>query len=107
MPNLHGDRIGRLAQKDKLAFKKHTVLRMHQRKIAADEVKTALQSCKIIEEYPQDRPLPTGLLLGYTGSNRPLHAVVALDEGEDMLWIITVYEPTLLEWEEGFEKRRK
>jgi hypothetical protein len=32
---------------------------------------------------------------------------VAIDEEEPMLWIITVYEPDLFEWEEGFEKRRK
>ena len=32
------DKIKELASRDKLAFKKHTVLRMRQRKIAADEV---------------------------------------------------------------------
>lgn len=101
------DKIKELALKDKLAFKKHTVLRMRQRKITADEVKEALQGCKIIEYYPEDRPLPSGLILGYTENNRAIHAVVTLDEDEDRLWIITVYEPTLLEWEKGYEKRRK
>jgi hypothetical protein len=80
---------------------------MRQRKITADEVKEVLQGCKIIEYYPEDRPLPSGLVLGYTENNRAIHAVVALDEDEEMLWIITVYEPILLEWEKGFEKRRK
>jgi hypothetical protein len=36
-----------------------------------------------------------------------LYAVIAADESEEMLWIITVYEPTILEWKEGFEKRRE
>jgi hypothetical protein len=38
---------------------------------------------------------------------KPIHGVVAIDEEEPMLWVITVYEPDLSEWEEGFEKRRK
>ncbi|TRZ88390.1 MAG: DUF4258 domain-containing protein [Methanosarcinales archaeon] len=80
---------------------------MRQRKITADEVKKALQGCKIIEDYPEDRPFPSGLVLGYTENNRAVHAVIATDETEEMLWIITVYEPTILEWKEGFEKRRK
>jgi hypothetical protein len=29
------------------------------------------------------------------------------DKEEGTLWIITVYEPNILEWEEGFVKRRK
>lgn len=107
MTKLDANRIRELAFKDRLAFKKHTVLRMRQRKITADEVKKALQGCKIIEYYPEDRPLPSGLVLGYTENNRVVHAVVAADEIEEMLWIITVYEPTPLEWEKGFEKRRK
>jgi hypothetical protein len=56
---------------------------MRQRKIAADEVKDALLICKIIEDYPEDRPLPSGLVLGYTKNNRVIHAVVALDEDEE------------------------
>ena len=80
---------------------------MRQRKIAADEVKDALLGCKIIEDYPEDRPLHSGLVLGYTKNNRAIHAVVALDEDEKILWIITVYEPTLLEWEEGFQRRKE
>jgi len=37
-------------------------------------------------------------------------AVVVIDDQnkeEGMLWIITVYEPNILEWQEGFEKRRR
>ncbi len=103
---IDADKVKELATKDKLAFKKHTVLRMSQRNISADAVKQTLQRCEIIEDYPEDRPLPSALVLGYTENNRVLHTVIALDEGEEMLWIITVYEPTLLEWEEGFKKRR-
>ena len=90
-----------------MAFKKHTVLRMYQRPLTGDETKEALVQCKTIEEYPDDYPLPSCLVLGYTRLRKPIHAVVAIDEGEPMLWVITVYEPDLSEWEEGVEKRTK
>jgi hypothetical protein len=46
------------------------------------------------------------LLLGCTDTGRIIHAVIAIDEDEPMLWVITVYEPNLIDWEEGFEYRR-
>jgi len=98
--------IKALARKDRIAFKKHSILRMHERRIFADEVKEALISGEIIEEYPKDRPLPSCLMLGHTVEQRPIHAVVAVDEGESMLWVITVYIPTGEEWAEGFKRRK-
>jgi len=62
--------------------------------------------CEVIEIYPEDRPFPTGLILGFTEAGRPIHTVVAVSDEEDMLWLITVYEPTLTEWREGFRVRR-
>ncbi len=79
---------------------------MRQRKISVDEVKQALLAGRIIEDYPSDRPLPSGLLLGYTETGKIVHVVVAIDEDYPMLWLITVYEPNLIEWNEGFEYRR-
>jgi len=96
-----------LAEKDRIAFKKHAVLRMHQRKILADEVREVLLRSEVVENYPRDRPFPSYLVLGYTKRGRPLHAVVAVDVEEPILWVITLYEPNLEEWQEGFKKRRK
>ncbi|MDP2600820.1 MAG: DUF4258 domain-containing protein [Deltaproteobacteria bacterium] len=95
-----------LAFKNRIAFKRHTLLRMYQRNIRAVEIKEILQQGQILEKYPTDKPLPTALLMGYTSSQRPLHVVVALDEAEEWIWIITVYEPDKTKWEEGFRKRR-
>jgi len=52
-------------------------------------------------------PLPSALILGFTALGRPLHAVVALDQGSGILWIITLYEPTIEQWDEKFKKRRE
>jgi hypothetical protein len=99
--------IRSLAKQDRIAFKKHSILRMRQRTILADDVKFALLNGRFIEQYPTDRPLPSGLLLGQTEHGRILHIVIACDEIEQMLWLITVYEPNLNDWEDGFERRRK
>jgi len=72
--------IHELAAVNQLAFKKHTVLRMYQREITENDTKEALVHCKIIEEYLDDYPLPSCLVLGYTKRRRPIHAVVAIDE---------------------------
>ena len=73
---LKEERIRKLAGNDRIAFKKPTALRMHQRGISSEEVKEALQNCKIIESYPNDYPFPSGLVVGYTGKKRAIHAVV-------------------------------
>ena len=44
--------------------------------------------------------------MGYTQKQRPIHAVIAIDTEELMLWIITVYQPELDDWEAGFKKRK-
>jgi len=94
------------AEKDHIAFKKHSILRMYERNIIADEVKGILISGEIIESYLEDRPLPSCLILGYTTKQRPIHVVVSVDKEEQMLWVITVYIPSLEEWEEGFRRRK-
>jgi hypothetical protein len=97
--------ITKLAQSDRIAFKKHSILRMHERGIEADEVKNVLINGEIIESYPEIRPLPCFLLLGYTGEKKAIHTVVALDTKEHMLWIITVYNPFPKEWDPVYKRR--
>lgn len=80
---------------------------MHQRGIRVDDVKTTLIGGQIIETYEGDKPLPSWLILGYSENARPVHAVIAHDEAQEMLWVITVYEPNTEGWQEGFRTRRK
>ena len=47
-------------------------------------------SGQVVETYEADEPLPSCLILGYTQNNRPIHAAIAPDEAEEMLWVITV-----------------
>ena len=97
--------IIKLLSNDKIAFKKHSVFRMHQRNIAVDEVKEALLKGEIIEEYPTDRPFPSALVLGFSGKKRPIHAVVSIDQKNEMIWVITVYIPSEKDWGKEYKIR--
>ncbi len=99
--------IRNFAEKDRIAFKKHCVLRMNERKIRSDEIRDALIHGEIIENYPDDRPLQSCLILGYSEKERPIHAVVAADITDRMLWVITVYIPDPDEWDSEFRRRKK
>jgi hypothetical protein len=90
----------------KITFRIHAIQRMFERSISADDVRAVLTNGITIEEYPEDTPYPTRLLLGWRGK-RPLHIVVASNEVDDEQIIVTVYEPDLNHWESDFKRRKR
>jgi|WetSurMetagenome_2_1015567.scaffolds.fasta_scaffold1711201_1 hypothetical protein len=101
------EKLKKLAFLERIAFKKHGLIRLQQRNLVVDDIKMALTKGELVETYEGNNPLPAFLILGYTNKDRPIHIVVALDEAQEMLWIITAYEPDLEEWEPSFRVRRK
>ena len=73
--------------------------------IKEKEVYGAVLSGKIIESYPDDAPYPSCLINGRTSKNRPLHIVCAYSKADDIVIIITVYQPTPEKWID-FERRK-
>lgn len=76
---------------------------MAERAIREEDVAHVVSSGKVIEHYPQDRPYPSRLLLGWA-EGRPIHVVAAT--AEHAIIVITVYEPDARQWDPGFEKRK-
>lgn len=91
---------------NRLVFRVHAIQRMFQRKIGFEDVSAVLRTGEIVENYPDDKPYPSRLVLGWRGP-RPLHAVVADNAEQRETIVITVYEPDPSEWEPDFKKRRK
>ena len=87
-----------------LRFTRHALERLFQREISPAECEFVFRNGKIIEKYPDDKPFPSELRIGHTGS-RVLHVVVAL-EGH-IAHVITAYEPTLAIWDKNLERRNK
>ena len=89
----------------KVTYRVHAVRRMFERGITEADVHTALSEGEEIAAYPDDKPYPSRLLLGWRG-DKPLHVVAAYNAQDDEQIVITVYEPDPALWEDGFKRRR-
>ena len=96
--------IQKLCREEYIEFSKHVSDRMFQRNITTDEIVEAILNGKIIEEYPDDYPYPSCLILGITLRKRTLHVVVGVMETK--IWIITVYVPANDRWNNDFTIRK-
>ena len=79
---------------------------MFARRIAEENVRWVLEHGETIEDYSDEMPFPSRLMLGRRGE-RPLHVVVAENTKEGELVVITVYEPDSSQWKSGFKGRKK
>jgi len=61
---------------------------------------------EIIIDYPNDKPFPSCLILGFA-SMRPLHLVIAINEEENKCVVITAYQPDPNLWDEEFKSKIK
>lgn len=96
-------RIKQLLSDDLFIVSMHARVRMFERNISTDDLVILLNKGEIIEEYPDDQPCPSVLMLGYI-NDQPYHLVVGICE--DHLRIITAYEPDESHWIE-YKIRRK
>ncbi len=70
-------------------------------------VEVALITSEVIEDYPTlHRPLPDCLVLGTMPSGEPIHAVIAIDTQANKLFVVTIYCPSLEEWENDWRTRK-
>lgn len=98
------DELREIAAHKHVRFTGHAQTRMVERGIKQNDVINAINTGKIIEQYPDDYPFPSCLVLGLDIRNVYIHVVLAV-RGIEIV-IITVYRPTLEKWEIGYEKRR-
>ena len=91
--------LRQLCHRETLIVTAHCMERMSKRAIALDEVKRAIIEGEIIEDYPDDYPYPSALILG-----NGLHVVAGIGDG--MLWLITAYRPSAEQWEDDLKTRK-
>lgn len=84
----------------------HVNMRFSQRPIIRDDILNAVDSFEIIEEYPEDKYLPSYLIRADCGG-LILHVQVAADVDGDNVRIVTTYIPDPQEWDADFRIRRK
>ena len=97
--------IQQLCRDEAFRWTNHIHVRLQQRNIVIDDVVSTIINGEIIEQYPNDYPFPSCLLLGETIGKKPLHVVCGISSGE--LWMITAYHPNIDEWMKDFKVRRE
>jgi Domain of unknown function (DUF4258) len=82
----------------------HAVDQTMLRHITVRELREAITTGEIIEDYPGDKYGPSCLVLGFTVAGRPIHIQCSYP-ARPLLKIITVYEPDPNAWDD-FKHRR-
>lgn len=90
---------------DTIRWTAHALKRLMQRGISQADMEQAIKTGEIIEQYPDDYPYPSCLILGKDVAGDPLHAVCGLGGGE--VWMITAYHPSPSEWEANLKTRKE
>ncbi len=87
--------------------------------LALEEIYEPLSSGRVIEDYPEDRPYPSCLVMGYCHQRKterderdaepiqPVHSVWAYNESSGFCVLVTVYRPDPARWSDDYEKRRR
>ena len=96
--------IQALYDSNAIVLAQHFLDRIVKRGISFADVKSAVSVGEIIEQYPDDYPHPSALILGNTVDKKPLHVVVGVGGG--FAWLITAYYPDLRKWENDYKTRR-
>lgn len=92
------------AERSNIMVTAHAAEQMKVRGIKIPDIYSALDNGEIIEDYPNDYPYPSCLIL-YDHGNTPLHIVCSMD-GE-IIYLITAYHPDPKKWEPDFRTRRR
>ena len=92
--------------KGSINFRIHAIQRMFERCFSEEDIRHILDTGETIENYPDDIPYPSRLILGRRGL-RPVHIVVVDNNEDNEIILITIYEPDSRQWEVDFRRRRK
>lgn len=99
------DDLQKLCENGSIKWTTHVVARLQERGIEPSDIKNCIETGRIIEQYPDDYPYPSCLVLGVTVAEKSLHVVIGVGGG--YLWLITAYYPNPLKWNEDFSVRKE
>ena len=94
-----------LCQDKSIAITKHARIRLTERGITMGDIQNAVRTGEIIQQYEDDKPFPSCLLLGLTEQNKHIHVVASIDNG--YLYIITAYHPDENVWNTDLKTRKE
>ena len=86
---------------ENIVVTQHGLRRLRERGVLLRDVMSAIDNGEIIEEYPEDFPFPSCLILGSSVQGKALHTVVSLNDG--LIYLITAYFPDPEIWEDDLK----
>ena len=90
---------------DMVFVTEHAAERSRQRGILSRDIRSAVENGEIIEQYPDDFPFPSCLILGTNLEGKRIH--VCMSEEGSASRIITAYYPDEEKWSEDFRIRKE
>lgn len=96
--------LRKLYDRDMVFLTAHCALRLEQREITEDDIRSALNNGDIIERYLEDYPWPSCLISGYS-NGRPLH--ICIGTNGEAAKLITAYWPDPDKWSADFKQRKE
>ena len=78
-------------------FSRHAMDQAVLRRVGVQEIREAVASGEVIEDYRNDKYGPSCLLFGLTAGGRPLH-VQCSHPSRPLVKVVTVYEPDPKQW---------
>ena len=83
----------------------HVNMRLAGRFITRESILGAVETLELVEAYPDDKYLPSYLVLGRAGPDT-FHVVVAVDVEGDNVRVVTAFRPDAGEWRDDMRTRR-
>ncbi len=98
------EQLKALNKPENIAITEHARIRLYERNISIDDIVNGINTGEIIKQYPDDKPLPSCLILGFSVKSEYIHIVVSCDT--DFIYLITAYFPDPDMWENDFKTRK-
>lgn len=97
--------LRQFCKNDSIFITNHAMERCRERGIAVKDILSAIMNGEIIENYPDDFPFPSCLVLGKDANGKVIHICMS-NEGEASK-VITAYYPSLEKWNADFKTRKE
>jgi len=91
---------------ENIEISRHALKSSLDRGIELLEAIEVVKRGEIVTKYLDTKPHPCYLLMGFS-KGKPLHVVVARDETTEECWLVTVYVPDPIIWNEDFKSKKK
>lgn len=102
---LNIDDLRKICIPENLEITLHAAKRLEQRNISISDIMSCILKGTIIEQYPDDYPYPSCLILGMCTRQTYIHAVIG--SNLETIWTITAYYPDKNKWESDLKTRKE